>query len=72
MGMKSRSLWSGAGWLCGGMGRTGYSPKENVNNIDIYHLAWDSNTKEWTRVWQMQDPALEEYERANQISGNRV
>ncbi len=90
-----------AGDVIGYMGRTGYSKKENVNNIDEPHLhfglqlifdesqregigeIWVSayelvkflsanrseairndETKEWTRVYQMQDPAAEEYAQA--------
>lgn len=89
-----------AGDVIGYMGRTGYSVKENVNNIDTYHLhlglqlifdesqregnneIWidlyplvqflnrhqsetvrDDETKEWTRRFQMKDPAVEEYGR---------
>lgn len=84
-----------AGDVIGYMGRTGYSKKENVNNIDESHLhfglqlifdesqregsgeIWVSGyelvrflsgnrsevirndeTKEWTRVYQMQDPSV--------------
>ena len=85
-----------AGDVIGYMGRTGYSVKENVNNIDEYHLhfglqlifdesqregnneIWVSGyelvkflcqhqsevqrndeTKEWTRVYQIKDPVVE-------------
>lgn len=88
-----------AGDVIGYMGRTGYSPTENVNNIDTYHLhlglqlifdesqregnneIWidlyplvqflsrhqseavrNDETKEWTRRFQMKDPAVEENE----------
>lgn len=87
-----------AGAVLGYLGRTGYSKKENVNNIDEPHLhfglqlifdesqregngeIWISayelvkflsgnrsevvrndETKEWTRAYQMQDLAVEEY-----------
>ena len=97
-----------AGDVIGYMGRTGYSPKENVNNIDTYHLhlglqlifdesqregnneIWidlyplvqflsrhqsetvrDDETKEWTRKFQMKDPAVEENKNSEQqISEN--
>ena len=85
-----------AGDVIGYMGHTGYSTKENVNNIEIVHLHWglelifdesqkesnneiwidcyeltkflytnrsetvkDEATKEWHRVYQMKDPAVE-------------
>lgn len=85
-----------AGDVIGYLGRTGYSAKENVNNIDQYHLhfglqlifdesqregdnqIWvngyelvkflykhqsevqrNDETKEWTRVEQIKDPAAE-------------
>ena len=87
-----------AGDVIGYLGRTGYSIKENVNNIDEYHLhfglqlifdesqregnneIWvngyelvkflsqnrsevqrNDETKEWTRVYQIEDPAVEQY-----------
>lgn len=87
-----------AGDVIGYLGRTGYSTKENVNNIDEYHLhfglqlifdesqregnneIWvngyelvkflsqnrsevqrNDETKEWTRVYQIEDPAVEQY-----------
>lgn len=87
-----------AGDVIGYMGRTGYSAKENVNNIEEYHLhfglelvfdesqkesnneiwidcyqlirflyqnrsetAKNMETKEWIRIRQMKDPAIEEY-----------
>lgn len=87
-----------AGDVIGYMGHTGYSDKENVNNIDIIHLhfglqlifdesqkdgngeiwiscyelarflsqnrcetAKDESTKEWHRVQEMTDPAVEQY-----------
>ena len=89
-----------AGDVIGYMGHTGYSSRENVNNIKTTHLHWglqlifdesqkDSNneiwvdcyqltrflyknrcetqkeesTKEWHRIYQMEDPAVEEYKR---------
>lgn len=89
-----------AGDVIGYMGRTGYSSKENVNNIDENHLhfglqlifdesqregnheiwvdcyqlvrflsknrseaARDDTTKEWTRVYQIRDPAAEEFKK---------
>ncbi|MDE7283220.1 MAG: M23 family metallopeptidase [Lachnospiraceae bacterium] len=85
-----------AGDVIGYMGHTGYSVKENVNNIEVVHLHWglelifdesqkDSNneiwidcyeltkflyrnrsetvkeeeTKEWHRIYNMKDPAVE-------------
>lgn len=88
-----------AGQVIGYMGHTGYSKKENVNNIDVTHLHWglqlifdesqkegnneiwidcysltrflaknrsetvkNEETKEWRRVYEMKDPAVEEYE----------
>lgn len=90
------------GDVIGYLGRTGYSAKENVNNIDQYHLhfglqlifdesqregsnqIWVSGyelvkflyqhqsevqrieeTKEWTRVNQMKDPAVENVKNNN-------
>lgn len=89
-----------AGDVIGYMGRTGYSTKENVNNIDEYHLhfglqlifdesqregnneIWvdvyplvrflyrnrsetkrDDRTKEWSRIYRIQDPAAEAYKK---------
>ncbi len=89
-----------AGQVIGYMGHTGYSKKENVNNIDITHLHWglqlifdesqkegnneiwidcysltrflyknrsetvkNEETKEWHRVYEMKDPAVEVYEK---------
>ncbi len=88
-----------AGDVIGYMGHTGYSTKENTNNIDTVHLHWgmqlifddsqkegnneiwidcyaltrflyknrsltekNQETKEWTRVYQMKDPAVAAYE----------
>lgn len=85
-----------AGDVIGYMGHTGYSTKENVNNIEVVHLHWglelifdesqkesdneiwidcyeltkflyrnrsetvkDIETKEWHRVYDMKDPAVE-------------
>ncbi|MBQ9141783.1 MAG: M23 family metallopeptidase [Lachnospiraceae bacterium] len=85
-----------AGDVIGYMGRTGYSPEENVNNIEVTHLHWGlelifneerreqgyevwvdvyaltqflyknrceaykvEGTKEWKRVWEVKDPAVE-------------
>ena len=65
-----------AGDVVGYMGRTGYSAKENVNNIDTTHLHFglqlifdenqsevvrDDATKEWSRMLQMKDPEALEY-----------
>lgn len=87
-----------AGDVIGYLGRTGYSTKENTNNIDSAHLhfgmqiifdesqkegnneiwidcydiirflyrnrsetAKDGSTKEWSRVLDMKDPAVDEY-----------
>ena len=89
-----------AGDVIGYMGRTGYSAKENVNNIDESHLhfglqlifdesqregvneIWvsgyelvkflhqnqsqvvrDDATKEWSRVYQIRDPAAEAFKK---------
>ncbi len=94
-----------AGDVIGYMGHTGYSVKENVNNIKTVHLhfgmelifdesqkesdneIWidcyaltrfleqnrsltekDTETKEWRRVFLMQDPAVEAYQK--QLQGN--
>lgn len=87
-----------AGQVIGYMGHTGYSKKENVNNIKVVHLHWglqlifdesqkegnneiwidcynltrflyknrsetmkDEETKEWYRIYDMKDPAVEKY-----------
>ena len=92
-----------AGDVIGYMGHTGYSTKENTNNIDTVHLHWglqlifdesqkegsneiwidcyalsqflcknrseaakNEETKEWLRVYQMKDPAVEEYQKQQQ------
>lgn len=89
-----------AGDVIGYMGHTGYSTKENTNNIDTVHLHWGlqlifdesqkegnneiwidcyalsqflyknrseaekvDGTKEWVRVYQMTDPAAEEFKK---------
>lgn len=89
-----------AGDVIGYMGRTGYSTKENVNNIDTYHLhfglqlvfdesqregnneIWvdpyplvrflyknqsetkrDDATKEWRRIYNIKDPAAQQYKK---------
>ena len=89
-----------AGDVIGYMGHTGYSTKENVNNIDQVHLhmglqlifdesqkegnneiwvdCYDltrflykncsevykvDGTKEWKRIFDMKDPAVEEYKK---------
>lgn len=89
-----------AGQVIGYMGHTGYSAKENVNNIKTVHLhfgmelifdeqrreqgneIWidcyqltqflagnrsavvrDDATKEWHRIYEMKDPAVEQYEK---------
>ncbi len=91
-----------AGDVIGYMGHTGYSVKENVNNIEVTHLHWGmelvfdesqkesdneiwidvypltqflykhrseaakvDGTKEWHRVSEMRDPAVEEYLKQN-------
>lgn len=96
-----------AGDVIGYVGRTGYSAKENVNNIDMYHLhfglqlifdesqregnnqiwvdvyplvrflyqnqsetARDDTTKEWSRIIQTKDPAVQAYEE-KQESGKK-
>ena len=92
-----------AGDVIGYMGRTGYSAKENTNNIDTSHLhfglqlifdesqkegnneIWvdcyqlmkflyknrcetvkNAETKEWKRICQMKDPAVENYQKTLQ------
>ncbi len=103
----SKSLKEGgavtAGDVIGYMGHTGYSDKENVNNIDIIHLhfglqlifdesqkdgnseiwiscyelarflsqnrsetAKDESTKEWRRIQEIIDPAVQQYEKQKQ------
>lgn len=89
-----------AGQVIGYMGHTGYSTKENVNNIKVTHLHWglqlifdesqkegnneiwidcyqltrflyknrsetvkQEGTKEWRRVCEMRDPAVESYQK---------
>ncbi len=89
-----------AGDVIGYMGRTGYSAKENVNNIEVTHLHWGlelifdeerreqgyevwidmyaltqflyknrcetvkvEGTKEWVRVLDIKDPAVEAWEK---------
>lgn len=96
-GLEEGSLVT-AGDVIGYMGHTGYSTKENVNNIQVTHLHWGmelifdeerraegyevwidiypltkflyknrseaykvEGTKEWKRVYEMKDNALEEY-----------
>jgi murein DD-endopeptidase MepM/ murein hydrolase activator NlpD len=96
-----------AGDVIGYMGRTGYSAKENVSNIDIYHLhfglqlifnevqregnnqIWvdvyplvnflyqnqsetvrDDATKEWSRIYLMEDPAVAAYEKGKKKTGS--
>lgn len=91
-----------AGDVIGYMGHTGYSTKENTNNIDTVHLHWglqlifdesqkegnneiwidcyalsrflyknrsltekNTETKEWFRVCQMKDPAVNDYCKAH-------
>ncbi|WMC93763.1 M23 family metallopeptidase [Kineothrix sp. MB12-C1] len=87
-----------AGQVIGYMGHTGYSTKENVNNIKVTHLHWglqlifdesqkegnneiwidcyqltkflyknrsetmkNEETKEWYRIYEMKDPAVDAY-----------
>lgn len=98
-----------AGDVIGYMGHTGYSAKENVNNIETVHLHWglelifdesqkESNneiwidvyaltrflarhaseavkvegTKEWRRVNQIKDPAVEEYLQTHPLQTGEV
>lgn len=103
-----------AGDVIGYMGHTGYSTKENTNNIDTVHLHWgmqlifdesqkegnneiwidcyaltrflyqnrsltekNTETKEWFRVYQMKDPAVEAYcrehpEAASSLTGTQT
>lgn len=98
-----------AGDIIGYMGRTGYSTKENVNNIDTYHLhfglqlifdesqregiheIWvdcyqlvrflyknqtetvrDDSTKEWKRIYQINDPSAEKFQKPEDPSGKGV
>lgn len=88
-----------AGDVIGYMGHTGYSVKENVNNIEVVHLHWGlqlifdesqkesdneiwidcyeltkflyqnrsavakvGDSREWKRVYEMKDPAVEAYQ----------
>ncbi|MBO5291774.1 MAG: M23 family metallopeptidase [Lachnospiraceae bacterium] len=92
-----------AGDVIGYMGHTGYSTKENVNNIKTTHLHWglqlifdesqkegnneiwidcypltrflyqnrsetvkEQETKEWRRVYRMEDPVVGEYRKSTQ------
>ena len=98
-----------AGDIIGYMGHTGYSEKENVNNIKTVHLHWGlelifdesqkesdneiwidcyqlsrflyknrseavkvEESKEWKRIYDMEDPAVEKYleEHGDSVSGN--
>ena len=96
-----------AGDVIGYMGHTGYSAKENVNNIEVVHLHWGlqlifdesqkegnneiwidcyeltkflyrnrsqaakvGNTKEWRRVYEMKDPAVEAYRKEQDKDAN--
>ena len=100
-----------AGDIIGYMGHTGYSKKENVNNIKTVHLHWGlelifdesqkesdneiwidcyqlsrflyknrseavkvEESKEWKRIYDMEDPAVEKYleEHGDSVSGNGV
>ena len=100
-----------AGDIIGYMGHTGYSEKENVNNIKTVHLHWGlelifdesqkesdneiwidcyqlsrflyknrseavkvEESKEWKRIYDMEDPAVEKYleEHGDSVSGNGV
>ena len=100
-----------AGDIIGYMGHTGYSEKENVNNIKTVHLHWGlelifdesqkesdneiwidcyqlsrflyknrseavkvEESKEWKRIYDMEDPAVEKYleEHGNSVSENGV
>ncbi len=98
-GLKEGSVVT-AGDVIGYMGHTGYSAKENVNNIKTVHLHWGlqlifdesqkesdneiwidcyeltkflyrnrskaakvGDSREWKRVVQMQDPAVEDYQK---------
>lgn len=90
-----------AGDVIGYMGHTGYSVKENVNNIEVVHLHWGlqlifdesqkegdneiwidcyeltkflyrnrsevakvGDSREWKRVYEMNDPAVEAYRKS--------
>lgn len=96
-----------AGDVIGYMGHTGYSVKENVNNIEVVHLHWGlqlifdesqkegnneiwidcyeltkflyrnrsqaakvGDTKEWRRVYEMKDPAVEAYRKEQDKDAN--
>ena len=100
-----------AGDIIGYMGHTGYSEKENVNNIKTVHLHWGlelifdesqkesdneiwidcyqlsrflyknrseavkvEESKEWKRIYDMEDPAVEKYleEHGDSVSENGV
>lgn len=97
-----------AGDVIGYMGHTGYSKKENVNNIETVHLHWGlqlifdesqkegnneiwidcydltrflyqnrseaakiPDTKEWHRVCEMKDPAVEEYKNSQNAKNEK-
>ena len=62
-GLKEGSIVT-AGDVIGYMGHTGYSTKENVNNIEVTHLHWglelifdesqkDSNNEIWINVYPL-------------------
>lgn len=94
-----------AGDVIGYMGHTGYSVKENVNNIEVVHLHWGlqlifdesqkegnneiwidcyeltkflyrnrsqvakvGDSREWKRVYEMKDPAVEAYRKEQDIN----
>lgn len=98
-----------AGDVIGYMGHTGYSTKENTNNIDTVHLHWglqlifdesqkegnneiwidcyaltrflyknrsltekNQETKEWSRHFQMKDPAVADFQKSKTVSGNEA
>lgn len=107
-GLKEGSVVT-AGDVIGYMGHTGYSAKENVNNIKTVHLHWGlqlifdesqkesdneiwidcyeltkflyknrskaakvGDSREWKRVVQMLDPAVEDYQKTRLQNGKTI
>lgn len=107
-GLKEGSVVT-AGDVIGYMGHTGYSAKENVNNIETVHLHWGlqlifdesqkesdneiwidcyeltkflyknrskaakvGDSREWKRVVQMLDPAVEDYQKTRLQNGKTI
>lgn len=107
-GLKEGSVVT-AGDVIGYMGHTGYSAKENVNNIETVHLHWGlqlifdesqkesdneiwidcyeltkflyknrskaakvGDSREWKRVVQLLDPAVEDYQKTRLQNGKTI